>query len=173
MIFDASGATEPVPFEGAEEVLLFGWTDDRHVLISTGGAEIRSFDVESPTSTSIGRFDVSDIELVTPSSGGFSPDGRWLAFLGGERGDRPGNDFRTVGYLVPTSGGTPVRILNENEAASTITWSADSRALIAAHETDRLVEDMRVVTLGRLDPETLRWSEIGPLVGSEAVWKIP
>jgi hypothetical protein len=94
-------------------------------------------------------------------------------FLGGERGDRPGNDFRTVGYLVPAAGGTPMRILNENEAGQSIDWSMDGRALIAAHETDRIVEGVPDVVLGRLDPETLDRSEIGPLPGGQGVWQIP
>jgi Tol biopolymer transport system component len=173
VIFDASGATDPVPFSSPMYPLSFAWTDSTHLHVAVDGGDIRSFDIETGTSTSISRFDLSDIEAVIPSSGGFSPDGRWLAFLGGERGDRPGNDFRIVEYLVPTSGGTPTRILNENEAASTIAWSMDGRALIAAHETGRLVDDVPEVTLGRLDPETGHWSKIGPLLRAQGVWHIP
>jgi hypothetical protein len=44
------------------------------------------------------------IEIVR-RDGVFSPDGRWLAYHGGERGDVPGDAFTEVGYLVPTSGG--------------------------------------------------------------------
>ena len=172
-IFDPSDATDPVPFQSTREQLLFGWTHDGHVLVSTDGGDIRSFDVESQTSMSIGRFDVHDIEQVTPSSGGFSPDGRWLVFQAGERGDVPGNDFTIVGYLVSTSGGTPIRILNENEAGPTISWSTDGRSLLAAHESGRTVEGIRELILGRLDPETLRWSEIGPLLAWNGVWQVP
>jgi Tol biopolymer transport system component len=162
-ILDASGATESVPIQSTREQLLFGWTDNGQLLVSTDGGGILSHDVESQTTTSIGHIDTSGIELVTPSSGGFSPDGRWLAFQGGERGDVPGNDFRIVGYFASTTGGTPIRVLNEDEAGSSITWSTDGRTLIAAHGQ----------TLGRLDPETLQWSQIGPLLDGQGIWQIP
>ena len=171
-IFDARGATDPMPFLSTEDTFAFGWTDDSHVIVATQNNDIRSFDVDSRTSAQVGRFDDPDIELVVPSAEGFSPDGHWLAFIGGERGSRPGNDFKMVGYLVPASGGRPIRVLNENEAGSTITWSTGG-ALVAAHETGPVVDGGTQVTLGRLDPQTLQWSDIGPLPGSQGVWQIP
>ena len=171
-IFDASGTTEPVPFLWTEDVLTFGWQDASHLMVATTGNDIRSFDVELRESTQTGRFDDPDIELVVPSTGGFSPDGRWLAFLGGERGSQPGNEFKMVEYLVPASGGRPIRILNENEAGSTITWSTAGE-IVAAHETGPLVDGGTQLMLGRLDPRTLQWSDLGPLLGGQAVWQIP
>ena len=170
-VFDTSGATDPVPVTSTSLQLLFGWTDNGALLVSTDRGDILSLDVESQTSTRIGQYDVSDIEQVFPSSGGFSPDGRWLVFQGGERGDVPGADFGMVGYLVPTTGGSPTRILNEEEAGPTINWSTDG--LIAAHESGRTVEGSPELILGRLDPDTLQWSEIGPLLAWDGVWQIP
>jgi dipeptidyl aminopeptidase/acylaminoacyl peptidase len=171
-IFDASGTTEPVPFLWTEDVLNFGWKDDSHLMVATTGNDIRSFDVDSRMSTQTGRFDDPDIELVVPSTGGFSPDGRWLVFLGGERGSRPGSEFKMVEYLVPASGGRPIRILNENEAGSTITWS-DGGEIVAAHETGPVVDGGTQLMLGRLDPMTLQWSDLGPLLGGQGIWQIP
>jgi hypothetical protein len=77
-----------------------------------------------------------------------------------------------VEYLVPASGGRPIRILNENEAGSTITWSAGGE-IVAAHETGPGVEGLTQLMLGRLDPMTLQWSDLGPLLGGQGAWQIP
>ena len=79
----------------------------------------------------------------------------------------PGDSFRIVRYLVSTSGGTPIRIQNENEAGS-VTWSGDGRALIAGHDAG----NQQGLMLGRLDLGTLRWSSIGTWPGP-SVWQIP
>ena len=167
-VFDAGGARDPAHVQSTSQQLLFGWTDAGDLLVSTDRGDILSFDVESQTSTTIGQYIVHDMEQVSPSAGGFSPDGRWLVF----QGVRDAGSAM-VGFLVPTSGGTPTRILNEDEASSTIAWSTDGRTLIAAHETGRSVEDVPEQVLGGLDPGTLRWSEIGPLLNGQGVWQIP
>ena len=167
-VFDAGGATDPAPVQSTSQQLLFGWTDAGDLLVSTDRGDILSFDAESQTSTTIGQYVVHDMEQVTPSAGGFSPDGRWLVFQG-----VPDAESAMVGYLVSTTGGTPIRIVNADEAGSSITWSTDGRTLIAAHETGRSVEDVPEQVLGGLDPETLRWSELGPLLSGQGVWQIP
>ena len=167
-VFDAEGATEPVAVQSTSPQLLFGWIDDGDLLVSTDRGDILSFDVESQTSTTIGQYDVHDLEQVYPSAGGFSPDGRWLVFQG-----VPDAESAMVGYLVSTAGGAPVRILDADEASSSITWSANGRTLIAAHKSGRSFEDVPEQVLGRLDPEALRWSEIGPLLSGQGVWQIP
>jgi hypothetical protein len=172
-IFDPTGTTAPVDVPTAGLILAFLWTNDGHILAVTEHGDVTSFDVAAGTSTVVGHLDFSGIELVVPSPASFSPDGRWFTFLGGERGDVPGDNFRIVGYLVPASGGRPTRILNENEASSTVTWSADSRALVSAHESGKQVDDMPVLTLGRLDLDTLQWFSLGRLPGAQGVWQIP
>ena len=167
-VFDAGGETDPARVQSTSQQLLFGWTDAGELLVSTDRGDILAFDVESQTSTTIGRYLVQDMDQVVPSTGGFSPDGRWLVFQG-----VPWGEDAMVGYLVSTTGGAPIRILNADEAGSSISWSADGRTVIAAHETGRSGEDGPEQVLGGLDPETLRWSEIGPLLSGQGVWQIP
>ena len=159
-ILDAAGTTAPVRFMTGGDPLAFSWTDDRHLVVATDGGDLYSFDVVSQSSSVLGRFADAEIEIVS-TTGVFSPDGRWLAYHGGERGDVPGNDFREVGYLVPTSGGTPTRIPGDvNEST---TWSGDSRALvsISSQENDLI--------LVRMDVETLQSSTIGKILRPELV----
>jgi Tol biopolymer transport system component len=156
-IFDASGTTAPAKFRMAEEPLAFRWSDDRQLVVASGGGNIYSFDVPSATSTLLGRFEDPAI-VITSATGVFSPDGRWLAYHGGERGDRPGNAFREVGYLVATSGGTPTRIPGELQDT---TWSADSRALVSVTGG----ED--AWNLVRMDVETLQSSTIGTIINGQ------
>ena len=135
----------------AEEPLAFSWTDGSRLVVASGGGNIYHVDA-SGTSTFVGRFEDPSIEIVS-GTGVFSPDGRWLAYHGGERGDVPGNDFTEVGYLVPTSGGTPTRI--PGELVDTTTWSGDSRALVY------ITGDEGGLELIRLEAETLERSTIG------------
>jgi Tol biopolymer transport system component len=161
-----------VRFMTGGDPLGFDWTDDRHLVVATDRGETFSFDVPSQSSSLLGRFADSEIEIVS-TTGVFSPDGRWLAYHGGERGDVPGNDFREVGYLVPTSGGTPTRIPGDvNEST---TWSGDSRALVSISSQD---SDLMLV---RMDVETLQSSTIGKILDQDSyldayrqgVWRVP
>ena len=119
----------------------------------------------------LGRFADAEIEIVS-TTGVFSPDRRWLAYHGGERGDVPGNDFTEVGYLVPTSGGTPTRIPG---TSTSTTWSADSRALVSV--TGRDID----LILVRMDVETLQSSTIGTILDQnsfldvyrQGIWRDP
>lgn len=171
-ILDAAGTTAPVRFMTGGDPLAFAWTDDRHLLVATDRGDLYSFDVASQASTVLGRFADAEIEIVT-TSGFFSPDGLWLAYHGGERGDVPGNDFREVGYLVPTSGGTPARI--PGELSETTTWTGDSRGLVSISGQDN---DLILV---RLDVETLQSSIIGRILDQDSyldayrqgIWRVP
>jgi len=171
-ILDAAGTTAPVRFMTGGNPLAFSWTDDRQLVVATDSGDLYSFDVGSQSSSLLGRFADAEIEIVS-TTGVFSPDGRWLAYHGGERGDVPGNDFREVGYLVPTSGGTPTRIPGDvNE--STI-WSGDSRALVSFIGQDN---DLILV---RMDVETLESSTIGTILDQDSyldayrqgIWRVP
>ena len=171
-ILDAAGTTAPVRFMTGGNPLAFSWTDDRQLVVATDSGDLYSFDVGSQSSSLLGRFADAEIEIVS-TTGAFSPDERWLAYHGGERGDVPGNDFREVGYLVPTSGGTPTRIPGEvNEST---TWSGDSRALISISSQD---SDLILV---RMDVGTLQSSTIGTILDQDSyldryrqgVWRVP
>ncbi|MFL5769180.1 MAG: hypothetical protein ACJ765_03805 [Chloroflexota bacterium] len=171
-ILDAAGTTAPVRFMTGGDPLAFNWTDDRHLLVATGGGDLYSFDVASQSSSLLGRFADAEIEIAS-ATGVFSPDGRWLVYHGGERGDVPGNDFREVGYLVRTSGGTPTRI--PDEAQLTTTWSGDSRALVYISGQEN------ALILVRMDVETLESSTIGTILDQnsyldvyrQGVWRVP
>jgi hypothetical protein len=171
-IFDPTGVTAPVDVPPVGLILAFVWTEDGRIITATDHG-FTAYDIASQTSTTLSDLDASGIELIAPAPDSLSPDGRWFTFLGGERGDVPGDNFRTVRYLVSTSGGTPTRIQNENEAGSSVSWSTDGRALISAHESGKQVEDVQELTLGRLDLDTLQWSSIGTLPGAQGIWQIP
>ncbi|MGY1663349.1 S9 family peptidase [Geodermatophilus sp. SYSU D00705] len=53
----------------------------------------------------------------------FSPDGRWLAYLGAEPGGRP------QVHLLPTAGGAPRRLTDHPLGAGAPVWAPDSRRL--------------------------------------------
>jgi len=171
-ILDAAGTTAPVRFMTGGDPLAFTWTDGRQLVVATDSGEAYSFDVVSQSSSVVGRFADAEIEIVS-TTGIFSPDGRWLAYHGGERGDVPGIDFREVGYLVPTSGGTPTRI--PGDLSQTTTWSGDSRGLVSITSQDN---DLILV---RMAVETLQSSNIGTIfdqdpyldVYRQGVWRIP
>jgi len=173
-ILDAAGTTAPVRFMTVTDPLALTWTDDRHVLVATDAGEVHSFDVVSQSSSVVGRFADAAIEIVS-TTGVFSPDGRWLAYHGGERGDVPGNDFTEVGYLVPTSGGTPTRM--PDEAQLTTTWSGDSRALVYISGQPESPDAILV----RMDVESLQSSTIGTISDLQSylhayrqgVWRVP
>jgi Tol biopolymer transport system component len=171
-ILDGAGMTAPVRFMTGGNPLGFSWTDDRQLVVATDGGDIYSFDVASQSSSVLGHFADAAIEIVS-TTGVFSPDGRWLAYHGGERGDVPGNDFRGVSYLVPTSGGTPTRI--PGDVYEITTWSADSRALVFISGQDN---DLILV---RMDVETLQTSTIGRIIDQnsyldvyqQGIWRVP
>ncbi len=56
----------------------------------------------------------------------FSPDGRWLAYLGAEPGGRP------QVHLLPTAGGDARRLTDHRLGAGTPVWAPDSRRLAYA-----------------------------------------
>ena len=171
-VFDATGTTAPRKLQTTNDIVAFGWIDEDHLVVANSGGRISSADVASQTSIDLGRFDDPEIEVVVPS-GVFSPDGRWLVYAGGERGDVPGNDFREVNYLVPATGGTPTRIA---EIGGQIAWSGDSRALVYATDSP---EGTQILT--RMDVETLQRSTIGAVASNhpgglsvgQGVWQIP
>ena len=173
-ILDAAGTTAPVRFMTGGDPLAFRWTDDRNLVVATDRGDLYSFDVESQSPSLVGRFEDPAIEIAIPS-GVFSPDGRWLAYHGGERGDVPGDDFTEVGYLVPTSGGTPTRM--PDEAGLTTTWSGDSRALVYIGGQPESPDGILV----RMDVETLQSSTIGSIANLQSylhdyrqgVWRVP
>ena len=171
-IFDAAGAAAPAKFGMAEEPLAFAWTDDRRLSVASGGGNIYSFDIQSEASTRVASFEDAEIEIVS-GSGVFSPDGRWLAYHGGERGDVPGNEFTEVGYVVRTSGGVPTRIPGEVQEGGT--WSGDSRALVYVSSQDD------AMTLVRMETDTFARSTIGSIADRspfprsyrQGIWRVP
>ena len=73
----------------------------------------------------------------------FSPDGRWLAFLGAESGGRP------QVHLLPTAGGTARRLTHHHLGAGAPVWSPDSRRLAY---TARVPEEGRYGTVEGVGP---------------------
>src|SRR3712207_314699 len=57
------------------------------------------------------------------SAPAFSPDGRWLAYLGAEPGGKP------QVWLLPTAGGTARRLTEHPLGAGAPVWAPDSRRL--------------------------------------------
>jgi dipeptidyl aminopeptidase/acylaminoacyl peptidase len=57
------------------------------------------------------------------SAPAFSPDGRWLAYLSAQPGDRPQI------WLLPTAGGAPRRLTDHHLGAGAPVWAPDSRRL--------------------------------------------
>jgi dipeptidyl aminopeptidase/acylaminoacyl peptidase len=57
------------------------------------------------------------------SAPAFSPDGRWLAYLSAEAGERPQL------WLLPTAGGAPRRLTDHHLGAGAPVWAPDSRRL--------------------------------------------
>jgi dipeptidyl aminopeptidase/acylaminoacyl peptidase len=73
----------------------------------------------------------------------FSPDGRWLAFLGAEPGGKP------QVHLLPTAGGTARRLTDHHLGAGAPAWSPDSRRLAY---TARVPEQGRYGTVEKVGP---------------------
>jgi hypothetical protein len=174
-VFDEGGATAPARFPTIEAPVAFGWTDDRHLVVASGGGSLYSFDAVAETSTLVGSYADPQIEIVS-ESGVFSPDGRWLAYAGGERGDVPGPDFRFASYLVSGSGGTPIRI--PDEVQDTFTWTGDSRALV--YVTDRTEKQETRLILARMEADTLSRSTIATIADEPlgrnyrwGIWRTP
>ena len=119
------------------------------------GIRIGSFDVLTETSVA-SDVDAATIEAVE-TGGRFSPDGRWLAFLGIDLRDPK---LVMTGHLVSTTGGKARRVLGNDE--SMLAWSLDSRTLIYSG-----MEGM-----SRLDVSTLRNVSMGS-AAYDGVWRIP
>jgi dipeptidyl aminopeptidase/acylaminoacyl peptidase len=77
------------------------------------------------------------------SAPAFSPDGRWLAYLGAEPGGRPQI------WLLPTAGGAPRRLTDHHLGAGAPVWSPESRRLAY---TARVPEPGRYGTAAGVSP---------------------
>jgi dipeptidyl aminopeptidase/acylaminoacyl peptidase len=94
------------------------------------------------------------------SAPAFSPDGRWLAYLGAERGGRPQI------WLLATAGGEPRRLTDHPLGAGIPVWAPDSRRLAYVA---RVPEHGRYGTVEDVGPEaeaprlitTLKYREDG------------
>jgi Tol biopolymer transport system component len=164
-VFDASATTPPATFRMAEEPPGFTWTNDRMLIVASGGGNIYTFEVPSQTSTVVRQYGDDPFEIVG-RSGVFSPDGRWLAYT-----DTEGVP-EWVGYLVPIPAGTPTRI--PGEIRDPWAWSEDSRSLVYITGQDF---DLVLV---RLNIETLQPSTVGtitnrqgfPLNYRQGIWRV-
>src|SRR4051812_24019827 len=78
------------------------------------------------------------------SAPAFSPDGRWLAYLGAEPGAKP------QVWLLPTAGGKPRRLTDHPLGAGAPVWAPDSRRLAYVA---RVPEQGRYGTIEGVGPE--------------------
>jgi Tol biopolymer transport system component len=78
----------------------------------------------------------------------WSPDGRFLAFDGGE----PGRLSKI--YLVPASGGTPEMLLREERNETDPSWSADGKSIVFGRLPEYLGEDAEDKAIYTVDVAT-------------------
>jgi len=120
MVYDSSGATDPISLGG--NAFTFAWRDDDHLQVawqppsgSHVGLKVGSFEVTAGTLAYGGPIEDGGTDW-TGASGRFSPDGRQL--LLGQ-------------YVIPAAGGTPRRFSYwEGEGLARPTWSTDSQSVL-------------------------------------------
>lgn len=81
-----------------------------------------------------------------PNLVGWSPDGKWIAFL--MRGTTGNTDFRSRLYVIAPTGGVPRWLARSAYAVERLRWSSDSRSLVGEEGVSvidpREVQDWRV-----------------------------
>jgi Tol biopolymer transport system component/DNA-binding winged helix-turn-helix (wHTH) protein len=112
------------------------------------------------------RIDGSQKLQLTPDSmqvflAHWSPDGKHLALMARE----PGKAWQL--YTVPSDGGSPQALLNENRNAADPGWSADGTSLVFGRIPDLMGKESGSRAIQVLD---LRTHAITPLPGSEGLF---
>ena len=91
------------------------------------------------------------------NSPAWSPDGRWIAFVSGNVQYPPiGNIAPSSIWVVPASGGAPIRVTQDRPLHTSPVWLPDSRSLLYVSDQDggRDVYFVRLSKSGA--PEELR-----------------
>jgi Tol biopolymer transport system component/C-terminal processing protease CtpA/Prc len=98
--------------------------DGRQVLFARGGRTLALVDAAGGAVRTLATNVLDRQPFTSPRAAAFSPDGRWVAFLGVQ-----GRNFNTV-FAVPTAGGEarPVSFLAD-VFGSTLAWSPDGNAI--------------------------------------------
>jgi dipeptidyl aminopeptidase/acylaminoacyl peptidase len=100
--------------------------DGRMAVVAVGRPDLETDEYRSqlwavPTDGSASARPLTSGQL--DSAPAFSPDGRWLAYLGAEPGGKPQL------WLLPTAGGAPRRLTDHHLGAGAPVWAPDSRRL--------------------------------------------
>ncbi len=93
----------------------------------------------------------------------WSPDGRWIAFMGTEKPDAPAASWRV--YVVSADGTGRRSVLESENGQGAPTWSPDSTRLIFGELVERPQHEPVVIHL-----VDLRTGEASVLPGSEGLW---
>jgi Tol biopolymer transport system component len=136
------GKPEPI-FDTPDQGLALAWTRDRRFLLVRRDGEKTGVDLFASSTTGDEREVVVTQSPGDETEGQFSPDGRWVAFVGNESGrpevfvqSFPEGQGRTQ---VSTAGGTQVR------------WSADGKEIFYIAPDGKLMA--APVTLGSGSPD--------------------
>jgi serine/threonine-protein kinase len=147
------GASAVVPrFGGAARTLTAGTVWDLRVgqILSQRGDTLFLADTTDP-----GSLRVVTVSVV-PYSARLSPDGRWVAYVTGNRDDAVtniGNVAPSTIWIVPVEGGEPIVAAGGPSLNSSPTWLGSERQLVFVSNRDGS-RDLYVVRLnGRGEPE--------------------
>jgi eukaryotic-like serine/threonine-protein kinase len=154
ILFRSPRGIEVIPVLGGEARVLVEAPDDARSDLGEGGPALmpgpwapdgRRFTYVRSDSLYVAGIDGAPARLVAhggePHSPAWSPDGRWIAFVTGNRqsletGFYFGNVGKSAIWLVRASGGDPVRLVDDRSSSTSPVWLPDGRALLFVSDRD-------------------------------------